>query len=111
MKERLRRLLLGYASGINPLAAFSQDAEMVGVDSEHVGSFIVVLQAEMLESYAEGLEFITKGASHHCLRERIDREGVRKGEVRFSPCLQKNPLLRKSALHERWLCKECWELK
>jgi len=50
LKERLRRLLLGYASGINPLAAFSQDAEMVGVDGEHVGSFIVVLQAEMLES-------------------------------------------------------------
>jgi hypothetical protein len=35
---------------MNPLAAFSQDAETVGVDSDDVGSFIVVLQAEMMES-------------------------------------------------------------
>jgi len=50
LKERLRRLLPDYVCGINPLAAFSQDSETVGVDSEDVGSFIVVLQAEMLES-------------------------------------------------------------
>ena len=50
LKERLRRLLLDYVSGMNPLAAFSQDVETVGVDSDDVDSFIVVLQAEILES-------------------------------------------------------------
>ena len=58
LKEWLRRLLLDYVSGINPLAAFSQDAETVGEDSEHVGSFIVVLQAEILVSYVDALKSI-----------------------------------------------------
>ncbi|MDD1733366.1 MAG: acyl-CoA synthetase, partial [Methanothrix sp.] len=43
---------------------FSQDAETVkktieiGVDSDDVGSFIVVLQAEILESYVDALKSV-----------------------------------------------------
>ena len=65
LKERLRRLLPDYVCGMNPVDyTFSQDAEMVkktieiGVDSEDVGSFIVVLQAEILDSYVDSLKSI-----------------------------------------------------
>lgn len=50
---------------MNPVDyTFSQDAETVkrtieiGVDSNDVGSFIVILQAEILESYPETLKSI-----------------------------------------------------
>jgi len=62
LKERLKKLLPEYVGGLNPVDyTFSQDAEQVrktieiGVESEDVGSFIVVLQAEILGSYAEAL--------------------------------------------------------
>jgi acyl-CoA synthetase (NDP forming) len=65
LKERLRKLLPDYVSGMNPVDyTFSQDAQTVkktieiGVESEDVGSFIVVLQAEILESYVSTLESI-----------------------------------------------------
>jgi len=65
LKERLKKLLPGYVSGMNPVDyTFSQDAETVkktieiGVDSQDVGSFIVVLQAEILESYVDALQSI-----------------------------------------------------
>jgi acyl-CoA synthetase (NDP forming) len=65
LKERLKRLLPDYVCGMNPVDyTFSQDAETVkrtieiGVDSDDVGSFIVVLQAEILESYVEALKSI-----------------------------------------------------
>jgi len=65
LKERLRKLLPDYVCGMNPVDyTFSQDAETVkrtieiGVDSEDVGSFIVVLQAEILDSYVEALKSI-----------------------------------------------------
>ena len=65
LKERLRRLLPDYVCGMNPVDyTFSQDAETVkktieiGVDSEDVGSFIVVLQAEILDSYVDSLKSI-----------------------------------------------------
>jgi len=65
LKERLRNLLPDYVSGMNPVDyTFSQDAETVkktieiGVDSQDVGSFIVVLQAEILESYVDALQSI-----------------------------------------------------
>mgnify|MGYP002475641111 FL=1 len=71
LKERLRRLLPDYVCGMNPVDyTFSQDAETVkktieiGVDSEDVGSFIVVLQAEILDSYVDSLKSIDyKGKS------------------------------------------------
>ncbi len=62
LKERLRDLLPEYVGGMNPVDyTFSMDAETVrrtieiGVESEDVGSFIVVLQAEVLGSYVEPL--------------------------------------------------------
>jgi acyl-CoA synthetase (NDP forming) len=62
LKERLRNLLPDYVCGMNPVDyTFSQDAETVkktieiGVESGDVGSFMVVLQAEILESYVEAL--------------------------------------------------------
>ncbi len=65
LKERLKKLLPGYVSGMNPVDyTFSQDAETVkktieiGVESQDVGSFIVVLQAEILESYVDALNSI-----------------------------------------------------
>lgn len=65
LKERLRNLLPDYVCGMNPVDyTFSQDAETVkktieiGVESQDVGSFIVILQAEILESYVEALRSI-----------------------------------------------------
>ncbi|HPT38219.1 MAG TPA: acetate--CoA ligase family protein [Methanothrix sp.] len=65
LKERLKALLPDYVCGMNPVDyTFSQDAETVkrtieiGVDSEDVGSFIVVLQAEILDSYVDALKSI-----------------------------------------------------
>jgi acyl-CoA synthetase (NDP forming) len=65
LKERLKNLLPDYVCGMNPVDyTFSQDAETVrktieiGVESEDVGSFIVVLQAEILGSYVETLKNI-----------------------------------------------------
>ena len=65
LKERLKRLLPDYVCGMNPVDyTFSQDAETVkktieiGVDSSDVGSFIVILQAEILESYLDTLKSI-----------------------------------------------------
>jgi len=65
LKERLKSLLPDYVCGMNPVDyTFSQDAETVkrtieiGVDSQDVGSFIVVLQAEILESYVDTLKKI-----------------------------------------------------
>lgn len=65
LKERLKNLLPDYVCGMNPVDyTFSQDAETVkktieiGVESDDVGSFIVVLQAEILGSYVESLKNI-----------------------------------------------------
>jgi len=65
LKERLKKLLPDYVCGMNPVDyTFSQDADIVkrtieiGVDSEDVGSFIVVLQAEILDSYVDTLKSI-----------------------------------------------------
>ena len=65
LKERLRNLLPDYVCGMNPVDyTFSQDAETVkktieiGVKSDDVGSFMVVLQAEILESYVEALQSV-----------------------------------------------------
>ena len=65
LKERLKKLLPDYVCGMNPVDyTFSQDAETVkrtieiGVDSSDVGSFIVILQAEILESYPDTLKSI-----------------------------------------------------
>ena len=65
LKERLRQLLPDYVCGMNPVDyTFSQDAQTVkktieiGVDSQDVGSFIVVLQAEILDSYVDSLKSI-----------------------------------------------------
>ena len=65
LKERLKALLPDYVCGMNPVDyTFSQDAETVkrtieiGVDSDDVGSFIVVLQAEILDSYVDALKSI-----------------------------------------------------
>lgn len=65
LKERLKKLLPDYVCGMNPVDyTFSQNAEIVkktieiGVESEDVGSIIVVLQAEILDSYAKGLKGI-----------------------------------------------------
>lgn len=65
LKNRLRRLLPYYVCGMNPVDyTFSQDAETVkrtmeiGVDSDDVGSFIVVLQAEIPENYVDTLKKI-----------------------------------------------------
>jgi acyl-CoA synthetase (NDP forming) len=65
LKERLKNLLPDYVCGMNPVDyTFSQDAETVkktieiGVESEDVGSFMVVLQAEILESYVEALRSV-----------------------------------------------------
>ena len=65
LKERLRQLLPDYVCGMNPVDyTFSQDAETVkktieiGVDSQDVGSFIVVLQAEILDSYVDSLKSV-----------------------------------------------------
>jgi acyl-CoA synthetase (NDP forming) len=64
-KARLLQLLPEYVGGTNPVDyTFSQNPEVVrktieiGVDSEDVGSFIVILQAEILGSYAEALKGI-----------------------------------------------------
>lgn len=65
LKERLRRLLPEYVGGLNPVDyTFSMDGETVkktieiGVESADVGSFIVVLQAEILGSYVDPLKDI-----------------------------------------------------
>ncbi len=65
LKLRLKKLLPDYVCGMNPVDyTFSQDAETVkrtieiGVDSSDVGSFIVILQAEILESYPDTLKSI-----------------------------------------------------
>lgn len=65
LKERLKRLLPEYVGGLNPVDyTFSMDGETVkktieiGVQSADVGSFIVVLQAEILGSYVEPLKSI-----------------------------------------------------
>lgn len=65
LKDRLKNLLPDYVCGMNPVDyTFSQDAETVkrtieiGVDSDDVGSFIVILQAEILESYPDTLKSI-----------------------------------------------------
>jgi acyl-CoA synthetase (NDP forming) len=68
LKERLLDLLPEYVGGLNPVDyTFSMDAETVkktieiGVESEDVGSFIVILQAEILGSYVEPLGRIDYG--------------------------------------------------
>lgn len=65
LKERLMKLLPEYVGGLNPVDyTFSQNADIVkqtieiGVESKDVGSFIVVLQAEILGSYVESLKNI-----------------------------------------------------
>lgn len=65
LKGRLKELLPDYVGGLNPVDyTFSQNADVVkrtieiGVESQDVGSFIVVLQAEILESYVEALKSI-----------------------------------------------------
>ncbi len=65
LKDRLKKLLPDYVCGMNPVDyTFSQDAQTVkrtieiGVDSEDVGSFIVVLQAEILDSYVDALKSV-----------------------------------------------------
>lgn len=65
LKARLMKLLPEYVGGLNPVDyTFSQNADIVkqtieiGVESEDVGSFIVVLQAEILGSYVESLKNI-----------------------------------------------------
>jgi acetate---CoA ligase (ADP-forming) len=65
LKERLKKLLPDYVGGLNPVDyTFSQDAETVkktieiGVESNDVGSFIVILQAEILDSYVDALKSI-----------------------------------------------------
>lgn len=65
LKERLKKLLPDYVCGMNPVDyTFSQDADIVkktieiGVESNDVGSFIVVLQAEILDSYVDTLKSI-----------------------------------------------------
>lgn len=65
LKERLERLLPDYVGGLNPVDyTFSMDGETVkktieiGVESADVGSFIVVLQAEILGSYVDSLKSI-----------------------------------------------------
>lgn len=65
LKERLKSLLPDYVGGLNPVDyTFSMDGETVkktieiGVQSDDVGSFIVVLQAEILGSYVEPLKSI-----------------------------------------------------
>ncbi|MDM7934652.1 MAG: acetate--CoA ligase family protein [Methanothrix sp.] len=65
LKERLRRLLPDYVGGLNPVDyTFSQNADTVkrtieiGVESDDVGSLIVVRQAEILDSYVEALKSI-----------------------------------------------------
>jgi acetate---CoA ligase (ADP-forming) len=63
--ERLKKLLPDYVGGLNPVDyTFSQDAQTVkktieiGVESNDVGSFIVILQAEILDSYVDALKSI-----------------------------------------------------
>ncbi len=65
LKERLLDLLPEYVGGLNPVDyTFSMDADTVkktieiGVDSNDVGSFIVILQAEILGSYVNSLRDI-----------------------------------------------------
>lgn len=65
LKARLMELLPEYVGGLNPVDyTFSQNADIVrktieiGVESDDVGSFIVVLQAEILGSYVDALEDI-----------------------------------------------------
>jgi hypothetical protein len=65
LKERLRGLLPEYVGGLNPVDyTFSMDGETVkktieiGVESADVGSFIVVLQAEILGAYVNPLKSI-----------------------------------------------------
>jgi len=65
LKQRLKDLLPDYVCGMNPVDyTFSQDARIVkstieiGVESSDVGSFIVILQAEILDSYVEALKSI-----------------------------------------------------
>jgi acyl-CoA synthetase (NDP forming) len=65
LKERLLGLLPEYVGGLNPVDyTFSMNADTVrrsieiGVESEDVGSIIVVLQAEILGSYVEPLRSI-----------------------------------------------------
>jgi acyl-CoA synthetase (NDP forming) len=65
LKERLKSLLPDYVCGMNPVDyTFSQDAETVkrtieiGVESQDVGSFIVVLQAEIQGSNVDTLKKI-----------------------------------------------------
>jgi len=65
LKERLKKLLPDYVGGLNPVDyTFSQDAQTVkktieiGVESNDVGSFIVILQAEILDSYVDALKSI-----------------------------------------------------
>jgi acyl-CoA synthetase (NDP forming) len=65
LKERLKKLLPDYVGGLNPVDyTFSQDAQTVkktieiGVESNDVGSFIVILQAEILDSYVDALKNI-----------------------------------------------------
>jgi acyl-CoA synthetase (NDP forming) len=65
LKVRLRGLLPEYVGGLNPVDyTFSMDGETVkktieiGVESADVGSFIVVLQAEILGSYVDSLKSI-----------------------------------------------------
>ncbi len=65
LKARLMKLLPEYVGGLNPVDyTFSQNADIVkktieiGVESDDVGSFIVVLQAEILGSYVDALKSI-----------------------------------------------------
>jgi len=65
LKEKLMDLLPDYVGGLNPVDyTFSMDADTVkrtieiGVESQDVGSFIVILQAEILGSYADPLKDI-----------------------------------------------------
>jgi acyl-CoA synthetase (NDP forming) len=63
LKEKLKNLLPEYVGGLNPVDyTFSMDADItrktleIGIDSQVVGSFIVVLQAEILGTYVQPLK-------------------------------------------------------
>ena len=63
LKEKLKKLLPEYVGGLNPVDyTFSMDADIttktleIGIESEVVGSFIVVLQAEILKTYVQPLK-------------------------------------------------------
>jgi acyl-CoA synthetase (NDP forming) len=65
LKEKLKKLLPEYVGGLNPVDyTFSMDADItrktleIGIESHVVGSFIVVLQTEILGTYVQPLKDI-----------------------------------------------------